>query len=248
MDPGSNRPLRAEFMTSEAIEHGRQVRTMFARIAGRYDLLNRLMTLGQDRRWRRETIAIACIDSPRRILDLGTGTGDLAIEALRQNPQARVVAVDFSPEMMVLGRVKEGGSQIQWVVANANHLPFANSTFEASVSGFLVRNLHSLDQFLEEQRRILAPKGRVVCLDTTPPDNSLFKPLLFFYLNLIVPTLGRMFTRDSAAYQYLRDTTKHFLSAGALEQKIAQAGFNQIQFVVRMLGIIAIHSGQNPGP
>jgi demethylmenaquinone methyltransferase/2-methoxy-6-polyprenyl-1,4-benzoquinol methylase len=235
-------------MIEETVEHGRQVRQMFARIASRYDRLNRLMTLGQDRRWRRETVAIACRDKPRQIVDLGTGTGDLALEAFRQNPGALVVAVDFSPEMMAYARKKENGDKILWVVANGHHLPFASSTFTASVSGFLVRNLHSLDKFFDEQHRILAPQGMIVTLDTTPPENSLYKPFLVLYLNLIVPLLGWIFAGDPAAYQYLRDTTKQFLSAGALEQKIRRAGFVGVYSVKRMFGIIAIHAGRKPGP
>lgn len=235
-------------MTEPGVEHGRQVRQMFARIASRYDRLNRLMTLGQDRQWRRETVAIACSDRPNRIVDLGTGTGDLALEAFRQNPGALVVAVDFSPEMMAFARKKENGDRIHWVVANGHQLPFTNSTFSASVSGFLVRNLHSLDQFFEEQHRILAPQGKIVTLDTTPPEKSLYKPFLVLYLNLIVPLLGWIFAGDPAAYQYLRDTTKQFLSASALEQKVRQAGFVGVYCVKRMFGIIAIHSGQKPGP
>jgi ubiquinone/menaquinone biosynthesis C-methylase UbiE len=132
------------------IQHGRTVRGMFARISRHYDLLNRVMTFGQDGQWRRETVRIAVGEHARWILDIGAGTGDLALEAVRQCPRSNVVAVDFTSEMLILGREKGGGDQIMWIVADGQNLPFKNDVFDSSVSAFLVRNLHLVEPVLIE--------------------------------------------------------------------------------------------------
>lgn len=226
--------------------HDRSVRNMFARISKHYDLLNRIMTFGQDGLWRRETVRFANGDQAHWILDLGAGTGDLAIEALGQYPKANIVAVDFTHEMLLLGREKRGGDQVHWIVADGKNLPFKNDVFGSSVSAFLVRNLHPLDPVLIEQHRVLSPAGTAVSLDTTPPTRSIFRPIINLYLNLFIPLLGRFIAGDHAAYRYLRDTTKQFLTSGELEQKMVDAGYNQVVSQKRMFGIIAIHSGRKP--
>jgi demethylmenaquinone methyltransferase/2-methoxy-6-polyprenyl-1,4-benzoquinol methylase len=219
---------------------------MFARISRHYDLLNRVMTFGQDGQWRRETVRIAVGEHARWILDLGAGTGDLALEARRQCPRSNVVAVDFTSEMLILGREKGGGDQIMWIVADGQNLPFKNDVFDSSVSAFLVRNLHLVEPVLIEQHRVLAPEGTAVSLDTTPPTRSIFQPIVNLYLNYVVPLLGRLLARDQAAYQYLRDTTKHFLTSKELEQKMIEAGYIEVESQKKMFGIIAIHSGRKP--
>jgi demethylmenaquinone methyltransferase/2-methoxy-6-polyprenyl-1,4-benzoquinol methylase len=193
---------------------------MFARISKHYDLLNRIMTFGQDGLWRRETVRIASGDQAHWILDLGAGTGDLAIEALRQYPKANIVAVDFTPEMLILGREKRGGDQVRWIVADGKNLPFKDDVFGSSVSAFLVRNLHPLDPVLIEQRRVLSPAGTAVSLDTTPPTRSIFRPIINLYLNLFIPLLGRFLAGDQAAYRYLRDTTNWIQSGSVAEEDV----------------------------
>ena len=246
MDSGGDNSPEERSVSNEAVEHGRSVRGMFARIVSRYDLLNRVMTFGQDGRWRRETVQEACGENPSLILDLGAGTGDLAIEVLHQHPTAMVVAVDFTPEMMIHGREKRDGDRIQWVVADGQYLPFTNAIFDASISGFLTRNLHAVDPVLAEQLRVLAPNGRIASLDTSPPTRASFKPILDLYLNQLVPLLGLILAGDYAAYGYLRDTTKQFLNAEQLIEKMKEAGFVQVRAVKRMFGIIAIHTGRKP--
>lgn len=233
-------------MTDKGIEHGLTVRAMFARISQRYDLLNRIMTLGQDGRWRKETIQSARVNSVQWLIDLGAGTGDLALEAQRQYPNTKVVAVDFTPEMLRLGREKSGGDLVFWVVADGKHLPFKDDVFDSSVSAFLVRNLFLPDPVLVEQIRVLVPGGKTVSLDTSPPPRSIFQPFIGIYLNFFVPLLGKLFAGDHAAYSYLRDSTRRFLSAEELEGKMTQAGFIEVKSVKRMFGIIAIHSGRKP--
>lgn len=217
---------------------------MFARIAVRYDLLNRLMTFGQDKGWRRETIRRAEPPPGAVILDLGAGTGDLAFEALRQAPRARVVAVDFTPEMMSIGRSRPQGDGLDWLVADALHLPFAGESFDVAVSGFLLRNVADIDQALAEQHRVLRAGGRLVSLDTTPSRPGPLHFLVELHLRRIIPLLGRLVAGEAEAYNYLLESTEGFLPAEALAERISCAGFHEIGFARRMLGSIAIHWGK----
>jgi demethylmenaquinone methyltransferase/2-methoxy-6-polyprenyl-1,4-benzoquinol methylase len=224
------------------VARARFVRQMFARIARRYDLLNRLMTLGQDLRWRREAIDRLSVQEQSVLLDLGTGTGDLALELARRFPTAIVIACDFTPEMLEIARSRDEGGEVCWVIADANYLPFPAETFEGVVSGFLLRNLPAVEAVLGEEFRVLRLGGRVVSLDTTPP-RGLLRPLLNVYLRVVIPLLGWLFAGDVAAYRYLPLSTEAFLAAEQLAERMREAGFGQVAFVRRMLGTVAIHWG-----
>ncbi len=223
---------------------------MFGRIAGRYDLLNSLMTLGLDRRWRKEAIRRLEVTGPARLLDLGTGTAALAEGILAQSTNVQVIGADFSHEMLAVGRQRGLGTRVAWVLADALHLPFADGTFDGVVSGFLLRNVADVDLSLAEQYRVLrspranGPGGRIVCLETTPPKRSALRPFLDLHLHLIIPTLGRWLAGDVEAYRYLPISTEDFFSAEALAARLAGAGFTGIGFVRRMFGTVAIHWGQ----
>jgi demethylmenaquinone methyltransferase/2-methoxy-6-polyprenyl-1,4-benzoquinol methylase len=221
----------------------RYVRHMFGRIAGRYDLLNRLMTAGQDGRWRAEVIRRLAPTGDVRVLDLGTGTGDLAFEVQHRAPGARTVAADFTPEMIEVGRQRPGGDGVQWLIADALNLPFGSGTFDGLVSGFLLRNVSDVDRALGEQRRVLKSGGRMVCLDTNPPPPGLMRPFIEFHLHRIVPWMGRMIAGDAEAYRYLPDSTEGFLAPEALAHKMRTAGFEGTGYARRMLKTIAIHWG-----
>jgi demethylmenaquinone methyltransferase/2-methoxy-6-polyprenyl-1,4-benzoquinol methylase len=222
------------------------VQSMFARIAGRYDLMNRLMTAGQDGRWRREVIRHAVVPPGGCLLDLGTGTGDLAVEARRQGDGVFPVGADFTLPMMRAGQARlssHGAPALDWCGADALRLPFPTASFDAVVSGFLMRNVGDLDQALVEQRRVLKTGGRVVILDTSRPPDSPLLPLIRFHLNVVIPTLGGLLTGSREAYTYLPDSTQTFLSAPELADRIAKNGFQKIGFQSRMFGTIAIHWG-----
>lgn len=230
-------PRRAEY-----------VRAMFARIAERYDLLNRLMTLGQDVRWRRETVARLEPPPKSWSLDLGTGTGDLALEIARQHPQSRIVAADFTLEMVQIGRSRDPEGKIHWVLADALALPFERDSFGAVVSGFLMRNVADVEQALSEQHRILvrpesvSGPGRIVILETTPP-RGIMRPMIAIHLRIIIPLLGALVAGDREAYRYLPTTTEEFLSADELASLMQWVGFHAVSYVRRMFGSVAIHSG-----
>src|SRR5512139_2306745 len=184
-------------------ERAAYVQSMFTRIAGRYDLMNRLMTGGQDVRWRKRVLELARINDHASLLDLGTGTGDLARDALSQFPRAKIIAADFTLEMM---RVGQKTSTLNFSTADALKLPFNDLSFDAVVSGFLMRNVIDLNQALQEQYRVLKKGGRIVILDTTRPKKNILSPFIWLHMHLVIPTLGRLLTGARDAYHYLPET------------------------------------------
>ncbi len=219
-------------------ERAAYVQNMFTQIAKRYDLMNRLMTGGQDIRWRKQVIKLSSIDNNASLLDLGTGTGDLAREALTQFPQARVIASDFTLEMM---RVGKRNGNLNFSTADALRIPFKDSTFDAVISGFLMRNVINLDKALEEQHRILKNGGRIVILDTTRPKKNILSPFIWIHMHFIIPTLGKLITGVGEAYRYLPETTEGFVTAEDMAERMKKAGFHNIKFQRLMFGTIAIH-------
>jgi demethylmenaquinone methyltransferase/2-methoxy-6-polyprenyl-1,4-benzoquinol methylase len=224
-------------------ERATYVQNMFTQIAKRYDLMNRLMTGFQDVRWRKQVIRLARITIDASLLDLGTGTGDLAREALTHasRPQAKVFAADFTLEMM---RVGQKTSPLNFSCADALRLPFNDSTFDAVTSGFLMRNVIDLQKGIEEQFRVLKNGGRIVILDTTRPKKNILSPLIWIHMHFIIPTLGGLLTGEREAYNYLPDTTENFVTAEDLASRMTKAGFKDVNFQRLMFGTIAIHWGE----
>lgn len=225
-------------------ERANYVREMFSRIAQRYDLMNRVMTAGQDIGWREEVIRRAALPAGGRLLDLGAGTGDLAKEASQQYQDCQVVAADFSMQMMLVGRARDNGPRLDWVCGDALGLPFFGQAFDAVVSGFLLRNVVDIDQVLQEHCRLLKPGGRMVALDTTRPPKNLLSPLINFHLHFIIPALGELLTGDGRAYTYLPESTEAFLSAEKLAARMVAANFQEVGFRRLMFGTVAIHWGR----
>jgi demethylmenaquinone methyltransferase/2-methoxy-6-polyprenyl-1,4-benzoquinol methylase len=219
----------------------RSIRQMFARLAPRYDLINRIITLGQDRRWRRETIHHLELDGQSRALDVGTGTGELAFQILRLTPQTRVIAVDFTPEMIRIGQKRDRHADISWVIADVSQLPFADESFHAVVSGFVLRNVVDIERMLEEQNRILKPHGRLACLETSPPTKNIISLFIGFYMRYIMPIFGAFISGDRKSYHYLERSTHAFLSPEALSQRFRGANFDGIQCSHHMFGNVAVH-------
>jgi len=219
---------------------------MFDRLSGHYDLLNRMMTFGFDSIWRRRVIENTHLPPNGHLLDVGAGTGDIALAALRKISNARVTAADFSFDMMKKGRSRPRGDQIPWCSADALQLPFADGTFDAVTSGYLIRNVVNPLRAFQEQWRVLKPGGRVVCLETSPPKRNLLRPLVVFHLKVTIPFLGRLVGGNQAAYTYLPDTTRQFMSPHEMVATMQKAGFKSVKHRLLMFGTMTIHSGRRP--
>ena len=224
-------------------ERAHYVQGMFARISARYDLMNRLMTGGRDIAWRREVIRLAELGPNARLLDVATGTGDILIEALRQQPAACAIGSDFTFEMMLTGKAKAGTQAIRWNTADALHLPFPDSTFDAITSGFGVRNFIDREQAFREQLRVVKPGGRVICLEISKPPKNLLRPFFLFFFNKIVPFVGGLISGQRDAYAYLPQSVNEFLTPDELKIIMERAGLREVKYKRLMMSTVAIHVG-----
>ena len=230
-------------------ERSNYVRAMFDRIAGRYDLLNRIISGGQDMKWRRFVVEVAALPPDGALLDIATGTGDIAFEALRRSPGAQAVGADFALGMMRVGMRRDPyGRRVDWTGADAVALPFADKRFDAVASGFLMRNVVDIPRALAEQWRVLKPGGRIVILDTSPPPDNFLKPLILLHLKFGVPALGRLIGGKAVgdAYRYLPESTQAFKTPEELQALVESAGFSDVRFKRFMFGAMAVHWGVKP--
>jgi demethylmenaquinone methyltransferase/2-methoxy-6-polyprenyl-1,4-benzoquinol methylase len=228
------------------------VRQMFDRIARVYDLMNRLMTAGLDRRWRDFAARRMGLGPGELALDLGTGTGDLAVAVARRSPSdARVIGVDFAPEMLARGRDKLArlglADRIELRVGDGERLDFPDDTFVGCCSAFVVRNLADLRGGFAEMLRVVKPGGRVVCLEISHPRNPLFGALFHLYFDRLVPLLGRIVGRAFDAYSYLPSSVSIFPDAPGLKAVMESAGWEDVHFHRLSGGIVAVHVGTKPG-
>ena len=230
----------------EGPERAAHVREMFEQISGRYDRMNRLIAFGQDRSWRKHAIREAALPPGGLLLDVGSGTGDIAIEALRRDSTLRVMAVDFSFQMMQVGRRRSDGQRISWCHTDALELPFPDATFDAVTSGYLVRNVIDVRRAFEEQMRVVKPGGRVVCLETSPAQRNALRPLVLFHLKVVIPLLGYLIARNRGAYMYLPQSTQAFKTPDQLALIMESIGLKDVSYHRFMLGTMAVHVGVRP--
>lgn len=217
-----------------------QVRRMFGRIAGRYDLVNDLISLAQHRRWKR-LAAQACRLSPGgRVLDVCAGTADIALAAAAHG--ARAVALDFSPEMVAIGVAKARGKPVAFVRGDALDLPFRDGSFDAAAVGFSLRNVASVPQLLREMRRVVRPGGRVVSLETSQPRCRAVRALYHLYLRCAV-SLAPLVS-EGPAYRYLAGTIFAFAGSEEIAALFRAAGLRDVGFTALALGAVALHVGR----
>ncbi len=231
-------------------EKSKTVSRMFGRIAKRYDLGNRVISLGRDQSWRRKAVAKLSPTAHDQLLDIGAGTGDLSL-LMAHNAQT-VTALDFSHPMVVIGRAKAARAgmdkKVAFVTGDALHLPFPDQTFDGIATAFTVRNLAKMEQGFAEMRRVLKPGGRLVCLEFTNPRSRFVRFFYRPYLHHILPILGGLLTGDGAAYRYLARSITAFPSAQSLAESIRAAGFPMVEWQTLNLGTVAIHSARRESP
>lgn len=246
MSETSPLPRPASAAPSADADHGARVASMFDAVAGRYDLMNAVMTWGQEPRLVRRTVERANIPSGARVLDLATGTGDLALEILRRHPDAEVVGADFAPEMMEVGKGRKDGDRVEWVVADAMDLPFADEGFDSITHGYLLRNVADIPATLAEQFRVLRPGGWVAALETSPAPDNIVKPFSSFYIHRVMPRLARLIADQPEAYEYLSSSTKAFRTPEEVADLFADAGFVNVGHELFMFGTLAVHWAMKP--
>jgi demethylmenaquinone methyltransferase / 2-methoxy-6-polyprenyl-1,4-benzoquinol methylase len=224
-----------------SVETGRlappEVRSMFDRIAPVYDLMNRVMTAGLDRRWRRATAA-AAVRPGDRVLDACCGTGDLAVAAVRAGA-GQVVGLDFSPRMLDRARAKQ--QAVTWLEGDMLAMPFPDGDFDAATVGFGVRNVADLPAALVELRRVLKSGGRLGILEITSPEGAL-APFYRLWFDRVVPLLGRAL-EGGAAYTYLPASVRRFPRAAELARMMEKVGFEDVTYRTFAGGIVALHTG-----
>jgi demethylmenaquinone methyltransferase / 2-methoxy-6-polyprenyl-1,4-benzoquinol methylase len=226
-------------------EFSSEVRGMFDRISGVYDLMNSAMTAGLHHQWRQRAVDRAQVGPGDDALDICCGTGDLALELRRRiGPDGRVVGSDFSEPMLDLARAKSGeqGLPVEFGWADALNLPYGDDGFDAVTVGFGARNLADLDKGLGEMARVLRPGGRVVILEITRPTREPLSSFYSLWFDRLVPLLGQA-AGDADAYSYLPESVRTFPQPRELADKMDAAGFTDIRWLLLAGGIIAIHSG-----
>ena len=224
-------------------------RRMFDAIAGRYDLMNRLISLGFDHGWRRRAVELLGPVGGARYLDVGTGTGDLAIEILHQQPDAEVVGVDPAGEMLAIAREKTGAANLASAVSfhegDATALPFEEGAFAGAVTGFCIRNVEDRLQALSEMLRVLRPGGRLIVLELSVPTGATMATLHRVFGRTVLPATARLLSRRQA-YRYLVDSVDALPPPEQILTMLDEAGFEETEAIPLTWGVVSIFSGVRP--
>ncbi len=216
----------------------------FSDVARRYDALNHLMSLGQDRRWRQIAAEAARLPDGGRVLDVGVGTGDMALALQHRWPGSTVVGVDPTLEMMRVGQRKPDARTVHWTQGDGRHLPFPTAHFDAVTSAFLMRNVGDVPRALAEQCRVVRPGGHVVCLEMTWPCTPVLGPLFQFYFANLMPRITGILSGQYAAYRYLPRSVQRFMAPEELKSAMERAGLRDVRYRMLMLGTVALHVGE----
>ena len=233
-------------MSAENHSRDRTVQRMFDRIAGRYDLLNRIISFRLDGWWRHQVIQTVLIRAEPRILDIGTGTGDLVFDAAKAaKGNGQFIGLDFSIEMLRLARAKRGkfsrGASTVFVMGSAMIAPFQSNIFDGAMSAFVLRNVSDLRLLFAEAHRVLKPGAPFVSLDMFPPSSTWFSALYSVYFHCLMPRIGALLARDGDAYRYLSDSVRQFHPPERVATLIQEAGFEHVTVRKFLGGAVCMH-------
>lgn len=217
---------------------------MFGSIAARYDLANHLLSCGIDFYWRRRAAEIVAGWQPNKIVDLATGTGDLALALQKKMPEAEITGADFQPEMLELAKRK---GVRQTVIADAMKLPFADSSFDCATVAFGLRNMEDWGRALREMSRVICADGHLLVLEFSLPTTSILRGIYRLYLHRCLPFLGSFLTKQKRAYNYLGDSIEEFPSGGAMLGLIEASGFDNARAEPLTGGIVTIYTATKNG-
>ena len=227
----------------------KQVRQMFDGISRDYDLLNRVISGGIDVRWRKNVVSYLIPEKPKKILDIATGTADLAIELTKTNAE-EIVGLDISPGMLEIGKQKVASKGmdkvIKMVIGDSEKLDYNDAYFDAITVAFGVRNFENLDKGLQEINRVLRPGGNLVILETAVPTNFPMKQFYGFYTQKVLPILGSLFSKDKAAYRYLSDSAAAFPFGKVFNNILLKNGFIEVKDFPQTLGVASIYCAKKP--
>ena len=240
-------------MSVESHPRDQAVQGMFDRIAGRYDLLNRVISFKLDNWWRKQAVELLIQGNSPRIVDLGSGTGDMILSAMRSaRGNARIVGLDFSMNMLQLAQTKRAaqssGATATFVQGSAMASPFKDASFDGAMSAFVLRNVSDLGLFFSEACRVLKPGGKLVTLDMFPPQKNWFAPFYCLYFYRLVPWIGGWLAGDRRAYRYLSDSVRRFHPPEAVSDTIRQAGFAQVSLRKFLNGAVCMHIAEKARP
>lgn len=226
-----------------------QVTQMFDSVSPKYDLLNRVISLGIDQSWRKKVVQFVGENNPKQLLDIATGTGDLAI-ALQTTQAEKIVGLDISPGMLNIGKDKVNArglnNRIEMILGDSEDLPFDNNSFDGITVAFGVRNFETLEKGLFEIFRVLRPKGKLVILETAVPTRFPFKQGYRLYSGWIVPLIGKLFSKDKSAYQYLSDSAAAFPHGKVFNNILEKIGFINVKDHPQTLGVASIYCATKP--
>lgn len=219
------------------------IRALFTRIAPNYDKINRLLSLGRDRQWRQRALALAQVPPGGKLLDVATGTGDVAVMATEQTAARLIVGADLTPAMLALARHKPRADAVSWALSDGLALAFPDNTFDAAISVFMMRNVPNVALAFREQARVVRPGGRVVCMEMTWPRRFPVSWLFNLYFFGLAPLLGQLVARDRDAYTYLPRSVKQFPSPEKTAKVMEASDLHDVSWEMQMLGTVAIFVG-----
>jgi len=226
-----------------------QVTHMFDGISKSYDLLNRIITLGIDVLWRKRVVKLLQKEQPKSILDIATGTGDLVLELAKINAD-KIIGLDISPGMLEIGKQKVKNKKLEdridMQLGDSEALPFNKETFDGVTIAFGVRNFENLELGLQEIFRVLKPNGALVVLETAVPQNRLLRSLYSLYTQKIMPFIGKLFSKDPSAYQYLSDSAAIFPCGEQFNNILRKNGFIEVEDFPQTLGVSSIYFARKP--